>query len=97
MPPRFTDAGDLVSWSVDAYGHVFPDQREAADDELSHVIVDLDGVEWSVRELETPQTWARAPRCLVLSSRDCVRRVWAYPSDWRELDADALLGLGRLD
>lgn len=85
-----------MSWSVDAYGHVFPD-REAAGDELSHVVVDTDGVEWSVRELETPQTWARAPRCLVLSSRECVRRVWAYPSDWRELDADALLELGRAD
>jgi hypothetical protein len=87
-----------VSWSVDAYGHVFPDQREAmADDELSRVIVDLDGVEWSVRELTTPQPWARAPRCLVLSSRDCVRRVWAYPSDWHELGADALLQLGPID
>ena len=40
-----------MSWSVDAYGHVFPDQREAGDDEFSHVIVDRDGVEWSVREL----------------------------------------------
>ena len=66
-----------------------------ADEELSHVIVDPDGVEWSVRELTTPQAWARAPRCLVLSSRDCVRRVWDYPSDWRDLDADELLELGR--
>jgi hypothetical protein len=91
-----TDAGDLVSWSVDAYGHVFPG-REMADEELSHVIVDRDGVEWSVRELTTPQAWARAPRCLVLSSRDCVRRLWSYPSDWRVLGADALLRLGRID
>jgi hypothetical protein len=85
-----------VSWSVDAYGHVFPSQRETADDEL-HLVVDRDGVEWSIRELATPQTWARAPRCLVLSSRDCVRRVWSYPSEWRDLSSDALLRLGRAD
>jgi hypothetical protein len=95
--PTSADAGDVVSWSVDAYGHVFPDQRATADDELSHVVVDPDGVEWSVRALTTPQTWARAPRCLVLSSRDCVRRLWTYPSDWRELGADALFRLGRID
>ena len=98
-PPSFTSAvaGDLVSWSVDTYGHVFPHQGEAADDEFPHVVVDRDGVEWAVRELATPQTWARAPRCLVVSSRDCVRRVWAYPTEWRTLGADALLRLGRAD
>jgi hypothetical protein len=58
------------------------------------LIVDSDGVEWAVREVETPQTWARGERCLVLNSRDCVRRVWNYPSDWRRLDADGLLALG---
>jgi hypothetical protein len=84
----------LVSWSVDTHGHVFPDQRESAD-EFSHVVLDRDGVEWSVREIATPHAWARAPYCLVLSSRECVRRVWSYPADWRELDADALLRLGR--
>jgi len=85
-----------VSWSVDAYGHVFPSQRERAADDLL-LVVDPDGVEWSVREMATPQAWARAPRCLVLSSRDCVRRVWSYPSEWRDLPSDALLRLGRLD
>ena len=45
----------------------------------------------------TPQAWARAARCLVLSSRECVRRVWQYPPNWRALDADALLRLGRAD
>jgi len=86
-----------VSWSVDAYGHVFPSQRETANEDFPHLVVDPDGVEWSVREVTTPQTWARAPRCLVLSSRDCVRRVWSYPSEWRDLPSDALLRLGRLD
>jgi hypothetical protein len=87
----------LVSWSVDAHGHVFPNHRDSADDEYPHVVVDRDGVEWTVREITTPQTWARAPRCLILNSRECVRRVWAYPDEWRTLDADTLLRLGRAD
>lgn len=86
-----------MSWSVDSHGHVFPDQRDAADYDFPHVVIDRDGVEWTVRETATPQVWARAPRCLVLGSRECVRRVWAYPHDWRSLDADALLRLGRAD
>ena len=86
-----------MSWSVDAHGHVFPDHREEADEIFPHVVLDRDGVEWTVREMTTPQAWARAPRCLVLSSRECVRRVWAYPDDWRSLDADQLLRLGRAD
>jgi hypothetical protein len=78
------------------HGQVFPEQRESAE-EFSHVVLDEDGVEWTVREIATPHAWARAPHCLVLSSRECVRRVWAYPSDWRELDANELLRLGRAD
>lgn len=84
-----------MSWSVDTHGHVFPDHRETADDEFAHVIVDRDGVEWTVREMATPQPWARAPHCLVLGSRDCVRRLWTYPEDWRALDPETLLRLGR--
>ena len=86
-----------MSWSVGTTGRMSPEIRETADEEYAHVLVDHDGVEWSVRELATPQPWARGPRCLVVSSRDCVRRVWSYPSDWRALDADALLRLGRVD
>ncbi|HTK46868.1 MAG TPA: hypothetical protein VL328_02670 [Gemmatimonadaceae bacterium] len=54
-------------------------------------------MEWTVREVATPQSWARAPRCLVMGSRECVRRVWSYPDRWRTLDADALFRLGRAD
>jgi hypothetical protein len=87
-----------VSWSVDTHGHVFPDHRGVAgDDDFLHVVVDRDGTEWTVREMTTPQAWARAPRCLVLGSRECVRRVWTYPDDWRSLDADQLHRLGRAD
>ena len=92
-----TVVGDLVSWSVDANGHVFPANGGAADEEYPHVVIDRNGVEWSVREVPTPQSWARARRCLVLNSRECVRRVWQYPKQWRTLDADTLLRLGVVD
>ena len=92
-----TAVGDLVSWSVDTTGHIFPVQAEAADEAYPHVVVDRSGVEWIVREVTTPQPWARGARCLVLNSRECVRRLWRYPDHWRRLDADALLELGTAD
>jgi hypothetical protein len=92
-----TAVGDVVSWSVDANGHVFPADGGAADEESPHIVVDRSGIEWAVREVVTPQTWARGARCLVLNSRECVRRVWRYPSHWRKLDADSLLRLGVVD
>lgn len=83
-----------MSWSVDATGHIFPANGGAADDPYPHVVVDRSGVEWTVREVDTPQPWARRARCLVLNSRECVRRIWDYPDGWRKLDADELLRLG---
>lgn len=83
-----------MSWSVDAEGHAFPADGGAADEEFPHVVVDRQGVEWTVREVPTPQVWAKTERCLVLNSRECVRRVWDYPRQWRTLDADELLRLG---
>lgn len=85
-----------MSWQVDVQGHVFPESGEDANS-AGRVIVDRGGVEWSVREVETPQPWARAPRCLVLNSRECVRRVWRYPALWREMDPEQLLALGTCD
>ena len=86
--------GVLVYWSVDTNGRVFHSHGGIAEERYAHVIVDSEGVEWAVREVATPQVWARGERCLVLNSRDCVRRIWNYPPDWRSLDADALLALG---
>ena len=86
-----------MSWSVDATGHVFPANGGAADEQYPHVVVDRDGIEWSVREVQTPQSWAKAKHCLVLNSRECVRRIWAYPSSWRFMSADDLLRLGVVD
>jgi hypothetical protein len=90
-------AGILVSWNVDVNGHVFPAHRDLADEEFPLRFADRDGMEWTVREIATPQPWARAPRCLVISSRECVRRIWSYPAQWRSLESDALLRLGRAD
>lgn len=81
-------------WSVDTNGRVFCSHGGTDDEPYAHVIVDRDGVEWAVREVDTPQEWARGDRCLVLNSRDCVRRIWSYPPDWRQLEADVLLELG---
>ena len=64
-PSQAQSQGDLVSWSVDAGGHVFPANGGAADEAYPHVIVDRAGTEWTVREVETPQPWARGANCLV--------------------------------
>ena len=92
-----TAVGALVSWSIDTNGHVFPENGGAADERYPHIVVDGHGVEWSVREVPTPQVWAKGIQCLVLNSRECVRRVWQYPQHWRTLDADTLLRLGVVD
>ncbi|MEP6990486.1 MAG: hypothetical protein ABJA80_06100 [bacterium] len=76
---------------------MFPANGGAANEEYPHVVVDRHGVEWAVREVITPQVWAKGQRCLVLNSRECVRRVWSYPRTWRALDADELLRLGTAD
>ena len=86
-----------MSWNVDADGHVFRALRTPADSQGPHVVIDRAGVEWSVCEVSTPQSWAHGDRCLILNSRECVRRLWEYPPEWRTLDADALLRLGIAD
>src|SRR5437763_220407 len=58
----------VVSWSVDTEGHAYPSQGRTGD-QFPHVVVDRSGVEWTVREIATPQSWAKASHCLVLNSR----------------------------
>ncbi|MEO8621614.1 MAG: hypothetical protein ABI625_11150 [bacterium] len=87
----------MVSRSIDEDDAGVPGSAGAADEQFPYTVVDRHGVEWSVREVPTPQVWAKASRCLVLNSRECVRRVWAYPRHWRVLDAESLLRLGVLD
>ncbi len=61
----------------------------------SRVVVDGDGIEWQVREVDTPQPWAHAKRCLIFSSSAVVRRLWIYPEDWARLASRDLLALGQ--
>jgi hypothetical protein len=64
-------------------------------DVSSRVVVDAEGSEWLVREVDTPQAWARGERCLIFSSSAVVRRVWRYPAGWAGLSSRALLELGQ--
>jgi len=64
-------------------------------DVSSRVVVDAEGSEWVVHEVDTPQPWARGARCLIFSSSSVVRRVWRYPSEWARLSSRALLDLGQ--
>lgn len=59
----------------------------------TRVVVDGHGNEWSVREVDTPQPWAHAKRCLIFSSATIVRRVWSYPAGWSRLSSRDLLEL----
>ena len=61
----------------------------------SRVVVDAEGSEWLVREVDTPQAWAHGERCLIFSSSAVVRRVWRYPAEWAGLSSRALLELGQ--
>ena len=74
-----------------------PDRRDRpqaeASDTGSRVVVDGDGSEWLVREVDTPQPWAHAKRCLIFSSSAVVRRLWIYPEDWARLASRDLLAL----
>jgi hypothetical protein len=53
-----------------------------------------DGIQWSVRETEaTRLSAACADRCLIFDSDTIVRRVWAYPDAWEQLNDDELWAL----
>ena len=90
-------AGKHVSNSVDESNSPFSETGAVAEERPAHAVIDRYGVEWIVSEIDTPQDWARAPRCLLMNSRECVRRLWAYPAHWRLLDAETLLRLGAVE
>jgi hypothetical protein len=76
-----------------------PDFQDRLDrnerDVSSRVVMDAEGSEWLVREVDTPQAWAHGARCLIFSSSSVVRRVWRYPSEWARLSSRALLDLAQ--
>ena len=86
-----------MSWRVEGDESPAPVRVETDVEHGMHTVLDRSGNEWMVYEVETPQGWARRDRCLVLNSRECVRRVWEYPSHWQSLDTEALLRLGVRD
>ena len=56
---------------------------------------DRTGAQWIVDEREAMnQPGARGEHYLCFDSTDTRRRVWRYPSDWRNLGDDDLLQLG---
>ena len=57
---------------------------------------DAEGVQWTVVEVAVDRRavpGARGAHCLFFSRKDCIRRVWEYPADWRRLDPVALTAL----
>ena len=77
--------------------HSMQDNRDRAEREshqaLSRIVMDTEGNEWVIHEVDTPQPWARGRRCLIFSSPAVVRRVWQYPDGWAGLSSRALLDL----
>ena len=77
--------------------HSMQDNRDHVDREsrqaLSRMVMDPEGNEWVVHEVDTPQAWAHGTRCLIFSSPAVVRRVWRYPNGWAQLSSRELLDL----
>ena len=69
--------------------HAERGSRESA----TRMVIDAQGNEWMVREVDTPQSWAHGARCLIFSSPSIVRRVWRYPEGWARLSSPELLAL----
>lgn len=54
-----------------------------------------EGVTWTARELEAEAVpGSRGARCLIFECEDAVRRLWVYPANWRQLDAELLWQAG---
>jgi hypothetical protein len=75
--------------------HSMQDSRDDAErgsrDVATRMVMDAQGNEWIVREVDTPQSWAHGDRCLIFSSPAIVRRVWRYPESWARLPSPELL------
>ena len=84
-PPRET----VIHSMQDNRDHVDRESRQAR----SRIVMDAQGNEWVVHEVDTPQAWAHRNRCLIFSSPAVVRRVWQYPDEWVGLSSRALLDL----
>jgi len=64
-----------------------PTSREAK------IFRDQDGVTWWVHEVSGEHLGTVGAMCLLVVSANELRRVWKYPTDWRLLSPEQLLGL----
>ena len=58
------------------------------------IFVDSAGVDWRIYEfacVDVPA--ARGPQCLVFESDAAIRRVWNYPTNWKDLSSTELTAL----
>jgi len=53
----------------------------------------VDDVDWMVYELPPAPLDRRSSPCLVFESREAIRVVRQYPSEWRDLTQEALYGV----
>ena len=93
--------GDVVSlqpWDREVDREVFREvTRESGRDDASahdpaHVVKDASGIRWRVTEVCGDRVpGARGEACLVFECDTAIRRVWHYPSTWRDLPAPELI------
>lgn len=62
-----------------------------------HAFTTSDGIAWTVGEYVDAYAASNGgsseDHCLIFESDTAMRRVRAFPSDWRKMDSDALLDL----
>jgi hypothetical protein len=78
------------------------DRRNHAHDlevsQTTNRLIQRGSAQWSLREVDAHSVpGARAPKCLICESTDVIRRLWAYPADWKSLSDDALWTLCEAD
>jgi hypothetical protein len=67
-------------------------ERTADQPAPPYVVKDASGTRWRVTEVNGHDVpGARGEACLVFESDAAIRRVWDYPSSWRELPAPDLI------
>ena len=63
-------------------------------DRPRRAFIDAEHVAWIVRECVAPHdACPRGTRCLIFEAEGRARRVWTYPSNWREMDEAELARL----
>ena len=67
-------------------------EHEAGGSASPHIIKDASGTRWRVTEVRGREVpGARGEACLVFECDTAIRRVWDYPSAWRDLPPSDLI------